>query len=128
KKLNRKIQKISQILTNSKNFKEELKYILNYINCSKNIQNLNFEEILNVNDNLHLLKTDIEKMLELGEVLNPALKNIELELAKISLTSAHTQDEKKIRMIIWLLKHEIWIQELIKFLKILLKIIQENKI
>ncbi|WP_410689966.1 motility associated factor glycosyltransferase family protein [Campylobacter lari] len=128
KKLNRKIQKISQILTNSKNFKEELKYILNYINYSKNIQNLNFEEILNVNDNLHLLKTDIEKMLELGEVLNPALKNIELELAKISLTSAHTQDEKKIRMIIWLLKHEIWIQELIKFLKILLKIIQENKI
>ncbi|QKF56736.1 motility associated factor glycosyltransferase family protein [Campylobacter ornithocola] len=127
KRLDYKIQKISQILINGKNLKEELKDTLNYTSHSNNIHELDFKKILNTNDSLHLLKADIEKMLELGEVLNPALKNIELELAKISLMSAHTQEDKKIRMITWLLKHELWIEQLIKYLDILLEILQKEQ-
>ncbi len=100
---------------------------LTHIKYTNNIQELNFKEILTTNESLHILKAKIENMIELGEILNPALKNIELELAKISLMSAHTQEDKKIRMINWLLKHEIWIQEVSKFLKILLNILQKDR-
>ncbi|WP_412097474.1 motility associated factor glycosyltransferase family protein [Campylobacter lari] len=125
--LEKKIQKISNILTETDMFYNNLILSLTHIKYTNNIQELNFKEILTTNESLHILKAKIENMIELGEILNPALKNIELELAKISLMSAHTQEDKKIRMINWLLKHEIWIQEVSKFLKILLNILQKDR-
>ncbi|MBT0832142.1 motility associated factor glycosyltransferase family protein [Campylobacter lari] len=124
--LEKKIQKISNILTETDMFYNNLILSLTHIK-TQTIQELNFKEILTTNESLHILKAKIENMIELGEILNPALKNIELELAKISLMSAHTQEDKKIRMINWLLKHEIWIQEVSKFLKILLNILQKDR-
>ncbi|MCV3346726.1 hypothetical protein L8W62_07805, partial [Campylobacter lari] len=121
-----KVKKITNIVVESDSLYQILKNSLLYIKHANTIQELNFKEILSVNNNLHNLKTKIENIIELGEVLNPALKNIELKLAKISLTSAHSQEDKKIRMINWLLEHEIWLQELIKFLKILLEILQKD--
>ncbi|EAL0272080.1 motility associated factor glycosyltransferase family protein, partial [Campylobacter lari] len=125
--LDKKIQKISNILTETDMFYNNLILSLTHIKHTNNIQELNFKEILTTNESLHILKAKIENTIELGEILNPALKNIELELAKISLMSAHTQEDKKIRMINWLLKHEIWIQEVSKFLKILLNILQKDR-
>ncbi|WP_410689397.1 motility accessory factor [Campylobacter lari] len=125
--LEKKIQKISNILTETDMFYNNLILSLTHIKHTNNIQELNFKEILTTNESLHILKAKIENTIELGEILNPALKNIELELAKISLMSAHTQEDKKIRMINWLLKHEIWIQEVSKFLKILLNILQKDR-
>ncbi|WP_410689031.1 motility accessory factor [Campylobacter lari] len=125
--LEKKIQKISNILTETDMFYNNLILSLTHIKHTNNIQELNFKEILTTNKSLHILKAKIENTIELGEILNPALKNIELELAKISLMSAHTQEDKKIRMINWLLKHEIWIQEVSKFLKILLNILQKDR-
>ncbi|WP_410708826.1 motility accessory factor [Campylobacter lari] len=124
-RINQKVKKITNIIVESNNLYQNLKNTLLHIKHANTIQELNFKEILSINDDLHKLKTKIESTIELGEVLNPALKNIELKLAKISLTSAHTQEAKKVRMINWLLQHEIWLQKLIKFLKILLEILQK---
>ncbi|MCV3337853.1 hypothetical protein L8T90_07750, partial [Campylobacter sp. RKI_CA19_01121] len=125
KEINQKVKKITNIFVESNNLYQNLKNTLLHIKHANTMQELNFKEILSINNDLHKLKTKIENIVELGEVLNPALKNIELKLAKISLTSAHTQEAKKIRMINWLLEHEIWLQKLIKFLKISLEILQK---
>ncbi|AJC84041.1 motility accessory factor [Campylobacter peloridis] len=119
KQITHKKSKINQLLDLTQNFEIEFKMILQNIQQTNNLQDLNFKTILEINEKLHEIKNKTESIVELGEVLNPALKNIELKLAKITLTSALTQNDKKNRMINWLLAHDSWIEILLQYLKIL---------
>ncbi|AJC84042.1 motility accessory factor [Campylobacter peloridis] len=120
-----------------------LKPILKVIEQTKyhiDLNTIDFVKVLKTNDEIHKVKEFLEdKQMEIfTDLLIVALTKTELELAKISLMSAHTQDDKKIRMIIWLIKHEEWLKIVIDTLEkqtqimeksiiLLKKFIEENQ-
>ncbi|WP_410689338.1 motility accessory factor [Campylobacter lari] len=108
-----------------------LKPILKVINQTRyhiDLKTIDFVKILKTNDEIHKIKEFLEdeKMAVFSDQLVAALALIELELAKISLMSAHTQEDKKIRMIIWLIKHEEWLKIVIETLESQIKIMKES--
>ncbi|MBT0826955.1 DUF115 domain-containing protein [Campylobacter lari] len=108
-----------------------LKPILKVINQTRyhiDLKTIDFVKILKTNDEIHKIKEFLEdeKMAVFSDQLVAALALIELELAKISLMSAHTQEDKKIRMIIWLIKHEEWLKIVIETLESQIKIMEES--
>ncbi|MCV3337862.1 DUF115 domain-containing protein, partial [Campylobacter sp. RKI_CA19_01121] len=108
-----------------------LKPILKVIEQTRyhiNLNTINFVKILKTNDELHRVKEFIEdeNMSIFTDSLVIALTTTELELAKISTMSAHTQEDKKIRMIIWLIKHEEWLKIVIETLETQIKIIENS--
>ncbi|MBX2078050.1 hypothetical protein I9T54_00655 [Campylobacter peloridis] len=108
----------------------KLKKTTAYIKTNPNILDLDFTKILNINNEIHDFKISFEKRFSLlGEFLIPALKDIELELANIYLIPALSQEEKKIRMLSWILKQEEWLQTLQSTLKIFFDnvVLKENK-
>ncbi|MCR8687272.1 hypothetical protein CAMP5060_08020, partial [Campylobacter sp. 1569] len=106
----------------------ELKNIIKYILSTPNIIDLDFSKILKVNDKIHNFKISFEKKFALlGEFLVPALKDVELELAKIYLMPAITQEDKKARMILWILKQESWLDILSQTLNTFLDAINKDK-
>ncbi|MCR8687283.1 motility associated factor glycosyltransferase family protein, partial [Campylobacter sp. 1569] len=97
---------------------KELNPILKKINKIQKITDIskaNFAEILNVNAKIHKFKEDLEneKISILNEVLINALALQEISLAKISMMSAHTQEEKKVKMFLWVCIHKEWIDIII---------------
>ncbi|HEC1774036.1 TPA: motility associated factor glycosyltransferase family protein, partial [Campylobacter lari] len=101
----------TNILEQIQNFKDNLQNITSDIKKSFSILELDFSKILKINEEIHEFKISFEKDFALlGEVLVPALKNVELELAKIYLMPAISQEDKKTRMILWILKQEEWFE------------------
>ncbi|ENN5846944.1 motility associated factor glycosyltransferase family protein, partial [Campylobacter lari] len=101
----------TNILEQIQNFKDNLQNITSDIKKSFSILELDFSKILKINEEIHEFKISFEKDFALlGEVLVPALKNVELELAKIYLMPAINQEDKKTRMILWILKQEEWFE------------------
>ncbi|MCV3552478.1 hypothetical protein L8X40_08210, partial [Campylobacter sp. CNRCH_2013_0855] len=101
----------TNILDQIQNFKDHLQDITSDIKKSFSILELDFSKILKFNEEIHEFKISFEKDFALlGEVLVPALKNVELELAKIYLMPAISQEDKKTRMILWILKQEEWFE------------------
>ncbi|MCV3440828.1 DUF115 domain-containing protein, partial [Campylobacter lari] len=108
-----------------------LKPILKVIEQTRyhiDLNTINFVKILKTNDEIHKVKEFLEdeKMSIFSDQLVAALTLTELELAKISLMSAHTQEDKKIRMIIWLIKHEKWLKLVIDTLESQIKIMEQS--
>ncbi|EGH4468678.1 motility associated factor glycosyltransferase family protein [Campylobacter lari] len=101
----------TNILDQIQNFKDHLQDITSDIKKSFSILELDFSKILKFNEEIHEFKISFEKDFALlGEVFVPALKNVELELAKIYLMPAINQEDKKARMILWILKQEEWFE------------------
>ncbi|MBT0825447.1 hypothetical protein KJQ78_09345, partial [Campylobacter lari] len=101
----------TNILEQIQNFKDNLQNITSDIKKKFSILELDFSKILKINEEIHEFKISFEKDFALlGEVLVPALKNVELELAKIYLMPAISQEDKKTRMILWILKQEEWFE------------------
>ncbi|EAK0847083.1 6-hydroxymethylpterin diphosphokinase MptE-like protein [Campylobacter lari] len=108
-----------------------LKPILKVIEQTRyhiDLNTIDFVKILKTNDEIHKVKEFLEdeKMAVFSDQLAAALTLTELELAKISLMSAHTQEDKKIRMIIWLIKHEEWLKLVIETLESQTKIMEKS--
>ncbi|EGO4877854.1 motility associated factor glycosyltransferase family protein, partial [Campylobacter lari] len=102
--------------------KEILKPILKLIKQTSHqidLEKINFKKLLSINENIHKIKEFLEDddMLIFNEALTSALASKEVTLAKISMMSAHTQEEKKIRMIMWVIKHEEWLTTVIDTLE-----------
>ncbi|EAK0446879.1 hypothetical protein A0Z27_07500 [Campylobacter lari] len=88
-----------------------VKDISTYILSASHMLDLNFSKILEINKKIHDFKILFEKNFSLlGEILVPALKDIEIKLANIYLTPAISQEDKKTRMILWILKQEEWFE------------------
>ncbi|MCV3345842.1 DUF115 domain-containing protein [Campylobacter lari] len=108
-----------------------LKPILKVIEQTRyhiDLNTIDFVKILKTNDEIHKVKEFLEdeKMAIFSQQLVAALTLTELELVKISTMSAHTQEDKKIRMIIWLIKHEEWLKIVIETLETQIKIIENS--
>ncbi|MCV3430796.1 DUF115 domain-containing protein [Campylobacter lari] len=88
------------------------------IQIDTNIEKINFSEILNINTKIHQVKEELEneKILVLNETLINALALQEVSLAKISMMSAHTQKDKKTKMLLWVYMHKEWINTILKTL------------
>ncbi|MCV3449970.1 DUF115 domain-containing protein [Campylobacter lari] len=102
--------------------KEILKPILKLIKQTSHqidLEKIDFKKLLNINESIHKIKEFLEDadMLIFNEALTSALASKEVTLAKISMMSAHTQEEKKIRMVMWVVKHEEWLTTVIDTLE-----------
>ncbi|AJC85678.1 motility associated factor glycosyltransferase family protein [Campylobacter sp. RM16704] len=96
--------------------------ILNLINQTSyqiDLEKIDFVKLLDINEKLHKIKEFLEdeNMGFFSEALTTALASKETTLAKISMMSAHTQEDKKIRMIMWVIAHEEWLKIVIDTLK-----------
>ncbi|HEC1758336.1 TPA: motility associated factor glycosyltransferase family protein, partial [Campylobacter lari] len=99
------------ILKEIQHLHKAVKDISTYILSASHMLDLNFSKILEINKKIHDFKILFEKNFSLlGEILVPALKDIEIKLANIYLTPAISQEDKKTRMILWILKQEEWFE------------------
>ncbi|MBX2078357.1 motility associated factor glycosyltransferase family protein, partial [Campylobacter peloridis] len=94
------------------------------------LEKIDFAKLLTINNTLHKIKEFLENddMIIFSEALTSALASKETTLAKISMMSAHTQEEKKIRMIMWIIKHEDWLKTVIATLENQIFVIKKSLI
>lgn len=97
----------------SKNFNDELELVSNDVDLT-GYQN-NKELLENIMHQINTIKTKVEGLLmhSLCEVLNPLIRQFELNLARIYVLNPKTQEDSYNKSMLWIKEHLDWIKLII---------------
>ncbi|NOQ29648.1 MAG: DUF115 domain-containing protein [Helicobacteraceae bacterium] len=88
---------------------------LDKLNAYKNIQKINFDEIISLMEDIDKVKikfSDQEFVDIFIDATQALIMHQELELAKIQVRNSQSDEEKKIKLLDWIYSHKIWLYTL----------------
>ncbi|WP_236633042.1 motility associated factor glycosyltransferase family protein [Campylobacter armoricus] len=122
-RINKDIQNCEKL---SKDFNYELKSISNDINLIKHENNKKLLESIMHKINMIKIKVESLLMYSLCEVLNPLIRQFELNLARIYVLNPKTPEDSHNKSMLWIKEHLNWIQLIIAHIDSQKEVLQKS--